>query len=414
MRTFDVAVLGAGAAGLMAAIRAAELGASTVLLEKNPKPGVKILVSGGGRCNLTTTREGSALLNTFPESQRSFLRPAFRALPPRRLRDWFEARGVGLREEAMEKVFPIAGRASVVLAALVTAARAVGVRLRCGASVQRLDPGWTVGTGDGDIEARSVILAIGGRSYPKAGTTGDGYSIARALGLRVTPLRPGLVGLRTDDEGLSALAGITVDPARVRLVDRATGATRESWDRPVLFTHDGLSGPGPMNLAGSVGHGDSAWLSIDLCPDLEFEAVDRAVLDASKSRRKTIPALLPSRLPERLRRALVARAGISDDATAATLPRDARRRLVNLVKGLEVRVLDTLGYDRAEVTVGGVALGELDPKTMAARCVPGLYVCGEILDVDGPIGGFNFQAAFSTGWVAGEAAARARVEPGSG
>ncbi|NRA94642.1 MAG: aminoacetone oxidase family FAD-binding enzyme [Planctomycetes bacterium] len=414
MRTFDVAVLGAGAAGLMAAIRAAESGARTVLLEKNPKPGVKILASGGGRCNLTTTREGSALLNTFAESQRRFLRPSFRALPPRRLRDWFEARGVALREEAMEKVFPVAGRASVVLEALVTTAQTVGVSLRCGASVQRLEPGWTVVTSDGDIDAERVILAVGGRSYPKAGTTGDGYSIARGLGLAVTPLKPGLVGLRTADQDLSALAGITVDPARVRLFDHATGATRESWDRPVLFTHDGLSGPGPMNLAGSVGQDDSAWLSIDLCPDLDFDAVDRAVIEASKSRRKSIPALLPLRFPERLRRALVARAGIPGDTTAATLPRDARRRLVSLVKGLEVRVLDTLGYDRAEVTVGGVALHEVDPKTMAARCVPGLYVCGEILDVDGPIGGFNFQAAFATGWVAGEAAARERVDPGSG
>ena len=406
MRTFDVAVLGAGAAGLMAAIRAAESGARTVLVEKNRKPGVKILASGGGRCNLTTTREGSALLNTFPEAQRAFLRPSLRALTPRRLRGWFEARGVALREEAMEKVFPVAGKASVVLDALVTAADAAGVEFQCGAAVTRLEPGWTIVTDGEDLASAAVILAVGGRSYPKAGTTGDGYSIARTLGLQVTELRPGLVGLRTGAEELWGLAGITVDPARIRLFDRATGATRRASDRPVLFTHEGFSGPGPMNLAGLLGEGESGWLSIDLCPDLGFDAIDRAVVDAGKSRRKNVFALLPSRLPERLRRALVARAEISQETTAATLSREARRRLVNMVKGLEVEVLGTLGYDRAEVTVGGVVLDQVDPKTMAVGRVPGLYVCGEVLDVDGPIGGFNFQAAFATGWVAGEAASR--------
>lgn len=404
-----VAVLGGGAAGLMAAIRAAENGADVTVLERNGKPGVKILASGGGRCNLTTTRDGARLLKAFPEAQRTFLKPAFKALSPRRLRDWFEARGVALREEAMEKVFPVAGRASVILDALLAAANDVGVRIRLGervSSVDATDGRFAVASTSGIGTYERVVLAVGGRSYPKAGTVGDGYEIAQRLGLSLTRRVPGLVGLLADAEVARDLAGVTVEHASIRLMDEESGRVVSRWDRPLLFTHQGLSGPGAMNLAGAIALRGRGIIRIDFMPEQSFEALDAAVLGASKTRTRTVTALLPRTLPERLRRAIVESAGVDPSTTAARLTREERRRIVHAVKDYEVKITGTLGWDRAEVTVGGVALEEVDRKTMEAVRVPGFHVCGEVLDVDGPIGGYNFQAAFATGWLAGEAVAR--------
>ncbi|MAG58803.1 MAG: aminoacetone oxidase family FAD-binding enzyme [Planctomycetes bacterium] len=408
MAAVDVVVLGAGAAGLMAAIRSAESGAGTVLLEKNRKPGVKILASGGGRCNLTTTREGSELLGAFPKPQRRWLTPSLRAFPPRRLRAWFEERGVALQEEAMEKVFPVAGCASVVLEALVTALAASGAELRCRAPVREVargDGGFVVTTPDGEVRARRVVLAVGGKSYPKTGTVGDGYGIARALGHTISSLRPGLAGLVVDDPHLRALAGLTIEDAAVHWMVGDRRIT--TWRRPVLFTHTGLSGPGPMNFASVVEESGGGKLAIDLMPDASFEEVESGLLDRLRAApRRGVVASLPTTLPERLRQALVHRAGVGADVIGATLTREHRRRLGHLLKGLEVDAKRSTGWDHAEVTCGGVVRDEVDPKTMASRSCRGLFLCGEILDVDGPIGGYNFQAAFATGWVAGGAAAR--------
>ena len=405
-----VAVLGGGAAGLMAAIRAAERGARVVLIERNRKPGAKILASGGGRCNLTTTREGAALLRAFPERQRRFLEPAFKALPPRRLCAWFEERGVGLHSEAMEKVFPDAGRASVVLDALLTAAAEAGVELACGRRVRDVTPegdGFRVVCDTDEIEVDRAILAVGGKSYPKAGTVGDGYAIAARLGLPLERQYPGLVGLLATDPIIDGLAGITVEEATVRLADPETGRTEARWDRPVLFTHDGLSGPGAMNLAGLIASGGPRSVLVDLLPKTSFEDLDALLVAAAATKPCGVVALLPRALPERLRRAVVRAAEVDPATMSSTLGRDARRRLVHRVKTFKVGVTGTLGWDRAEVTVGGVALDAVDRKTMEAHGRARFHVCGEVLDVDGPIGGYNFQAAFATGWLAGEGAARA-------
>lgn len=407
---YEVAVLGGGAAGLMAAIVAARRGRRVLLLERNPRVGVKILASGGGRCNLTTTREGPALERSFPEAQQRFLRPALSALPPRRLRAWFEEHGVETRDEAFEKVFPTDGRASSVQAALLAAAEAEGVAIVTGYRARELTPraegGFTiVGEGGAPIDAARVVVATGGKSYPKTGTTGDGYEILARLGHTITPLWPGLVGLVVDDPALLSLAGIAVEDAAVEFV--AKGERIAASARPVLVTHRGLSGPGPMNVAAEVAIRGGGLLRIDWASRLAAADYDAALVERiRKGPERALAHLLPGVLPERLAVLIAERAACAAFRPGRELTREQRLRLVATVKGFPVRVVGTLGFDAAEVTRGGVALDEVDQKTMESRRVPGLYVCGEVLDVDGPIGGFNFQAAFATGWIAGEAVAR--------
>lgn len=407
-RPFDIAVLGGGAAGLLAAHRAAERGARVVLLEKNRRPGAKILASGGTRCNLTTTRSGHALERSFRGAQGPWLRRALRALPPGRLREWFRDRGVETHAEAWEKVFPDAGRASAVLAALVRAVETAGVTVVAGAPVAAVESapggGFLVRTPGSVFAAAKVILATGGRSYPKGGTTGDGYAIARGFGHTVTALHPGLVGLVVPDPRVRALSGIAVEDAAAHLVEG--GRRVLGFDRPVLFTHQGVSGPGAMDLGAEVAARGGADLEIDLAGSRSAEALERDLVSGVRSApNRMLPHVLPGALPERLREFVVVSAGLRPDSRSGDLTKNDRRRLVAILKGVPLRATGTLGWDHAEVTAGGIALDEVDPRSMHSLRVPGLYVCGEVLDVDGPIGGFNFQAAFATGFVAGDAAA---------
>jgi predicted Rossmann fold flavoprotein len=260
--------------------------------------------------------------------------------------------------------------------------------------------GFTVRTDRGDVQAASVVLATGGLSYPKTGATGDGYPWCRALGHTVTATWPALAPLAVAEPWVRELQGIVLHGVALTSLDaaRTPGTTRT---RPILFTHKGLSGPAPMDLAGDVeaAAGQGA-VRFDFAPELrgdELEPQWLAAAAAHGSRR--VDSVLPAHLPERVRAALCAHAG--GNPTLAAWPREQRRALLGALKGLVVPVSRSLGYGQAEVTRGGVALGEVDARTMQSKVCPGLFVCGELLDVDGPIGGFNFQAAFATGRLAG-------------
>jgi len=403
MLAFDVAVVGAGPAGLMAAIEAARRGRRTVLLEKNRQPGLKILISGGGRCNLTTTRSGSDLEQQYGARRGRFLRHALRSFPPSDLCALLEGAGVPLREEDLEKIFPVSQQARDIRDALVRLAVQAGAELRTGAalrSLRRTGQHFELGTDAGPVAATSVILATGGLSYPKTGATGDGYPLCRQFGHEVTPTFPALAPLALDLPWLRALQGIVLTHVPLAVLD-AEGRELRRRLRPILFTHRGLSGPGPMDLAGDVEElAGAAQVRFDFAPELPADELERNWLAFGKlhgSRRSE--ALLPAHLPERLREALVGLAGAN--GTVATLERAARKQLLEVTKNLRLPVARSLGYDHAEVTRGGVALDEVDPRTMASRRQDGLFLCGELLDVDGPIGGFNFQAAFATGRLAG-------------
>jgi predicted Rossmann fold flavoprotein len=406
---WDAAILGGGAAGLWAAGTAAARGRRVVVLEKNRRVCVKVLASGGGACNLTTTLSADEAARWFGRRGARFLAPAFRALSPAALVAAFETLGVPTETEpALEKVWPVSRRARDVAEALLVRARGAGATVWTDTpalALAREVEGFRVETPRGALRVPRVLVAVGGRSYPRTGTTGDAYAWLEGLGHTVTPLAPALVPLVVDLPWVRALTGIAL-PVEARVLDTA-GATLFARHRPVLFTHLGLSGPAAMDV--------SRWfalpapdgprrLVLDLLPETDESRV-RADLEAALARAPGAPGwrALPEALPERLRRALLGVVGLDGEARAGGLSRDRRHALVQALKRLEVPVAGTRGYDHAEVTTGGVHLDEVDAGTMASQKVPGLFVAGEVLDLDGPIGGFSFQAAFATGELAGRA-----------
>ncbi len=409
----DVVVVGAGAAGLWAAARAAAGGASVLVLEKTPRTGTKVLASGGTRCNLTTTLGPDDAARLFGPRGERFLRPAMRALPPLAVRAWFAERGVPTHEEPLEKVFPASGRARDVRDALERAAREAGARIRCDAGALGLarEPGggWRVALAGGEaVAAPRVVLAAGGTSYPRTGTTGDAYAWLRALDLPLVEPVPALVPLASDAPWVRELTGIALANVEARLVagERVVGRRR----RPVLFTHQGVSGPGAMDLSEHVarGAGERFALLVDLAPDLAWEELRALLVDAAAAPGgPRVRHVLPFDLPRRVLARVAAQALLDDpDPRARALDKAARHRLIAALKGLRVPVSGTLGFDRAEVTAGGLDVAAVDPRTMRVRGCAGRWVCGELLDGAGPIGGLNFQSAFATAELAGRDVAR--------
>jgi predicted Rossmann fold flavoprotein len=402
---WDIVVIGAGAAGLVAAVRATELGRRVLLLEKNRKPGVKILMSGGTRCNITQATDNRGIVEAYGPPGR-FLHSALAALSVPDTIALFEAEGVATKVEETGKVFPVSNRALDVLDALLRRLRRSGAALALGEPVTGLradDDGFIVATPSRELASRRVILTTGGKSYPGSGTTGDGYRFAAAFGHTIVPPRPALVPITTAAPWVRELRGVTLPgvAVRVRECDRALAVRRGS----LLFAHFGLTGPVALDVSRVVsGHPAPAalHLEIDLLPDLPEPALDQFLqAESLASGKKQLSTLLATHLPQRVAATLLALAGQAPDRKAAGLSRGDRARLVQLAKHLHVPVTGTLGFEKAEVTAGGVALDEVDSRTMESKRRPGLYLAGEILDLDGPIGGYNFQAAWSTGWLAG-------------
>ncbi len=419
--TADVCVVGAGAAGLWAAQVAAAAGCRVVLLEKTRRTGTKVLASGGTKCNLTTTlgwQDAAALFGTRGER---FLRRAFRTLPPDAVRDRFEEWGVRTEVAPLEKIFPSSGKAVHVRDALERAVDHAGVRTITEAPVadlERTSDGWRVMTmGGGEVRASRVVLSPGGMSYPSTGTTGDGYPWLEALGCEMVEPVPALVPLTSSDTSITDLTGIALQEVVARLLDDR-GKTLGARERPVLFTHHGVSGPGAMDHSVHVarevasarreGRAPRAFrLSLDLLPNLDRDEVRALLIDAAgRPGAPRIGRVLPAELPKRLVAVISAQAGLPEtDPRAGELNKSQRHALVEVLKGFSVPIDGTLGFDKAEVTAGGLALREVDPGTMAVKRHPGLYACGEILDLAGPIGGLNFQSAFATAELAGRAVA---------
>ncbi|HZT79848.1 MAG TPA: NAD(P)/FAD-dependent oxidoreductase [Gemmataceae bacterium] len=409
--SWDVAVIGAGAAGLLAAIRAAELGRRTLLLEKNRKPGVKILMSGGTRCNLTHATDNRGIVEAFGPSGR-FLHSALAALSVQDTVVLFEGEGVPTKVEETGKIFPVSNKAADVLDALLRRLRRSGAVLALSEPVRELrrtDAGlYSLTTPGRVVTARRVVVTTGGRSYPGCGTTGDGYGMAAAFGHTIVPPRPALVPVKVSAPWVAELRGVTVPDAAVRVLDagKVLAARRGS----LLFAHFGLSGPVVLDVSGAVTRHprpESLALEIDWLPAVKEPVLDEHLRTESLvSGKKQLAAVLAAQLPRRLGDALVTVAGMSADRKAAALNKIDRAKLVQALKRLRLPVAGTLGFEKAEVTTGGVALGEVDSRTMESKKAAGLYLAGEVLDLDGPIGGYNFQAAWSTGWLAGTAAAR--------
>lgn len=414
----DVLIVGAGAAGLWCAERAARGGAGrVVVLEKTPRTGTKVLASGGTRCNVTTTFGPDEAARLFGPRGERFLRHGFRTLPPREVRARFEGWGVPLEEAPLDKVFPASGNARDVRDALEGAARGAGAEIVLSSPVRdvRRDGGlWEVRADDGVVHrAPRLVLAAGGMSYPGTGTTGDGYGWLRGLGLEVVEPVPALVPLTSPAPWVHELTGLAWQTGQVALVGAGgVGKRLAERRRPILFTHRGISGPGAMDVSHHVARGGRFELRFDAFPDLDREGLRRGLIEAAGRPgnpriQRAMGELATGPMPRRMFEAFAAAAEVDPGATAGGLAKAARHRLVEAFKGLPIPVDGTLGWDHAEVTAGGLALRHLNPRTMAVNGHDGLFVIGELLDVNGPIGGLSFQAAFATAELAGEALAGA-------
>lgn len=411
---WDVVVVGAGAAGLIAAIRAAECGAQVLLLEKNRKPGVKVLMSGGTRCNLTHATDNRGIVAAYGPPGR-FLHSALAALSVADTVALFEAEGVATKVEETGKVFPVSNRAVDVLDALLRRLRRSGATLSLEEplrDIERRAEGFRLTTANRTVEARHVILTTGGQSYPGSGTTGDGYALAGKFGHTIVPPRPALVPITVAADWVPALRGVTLPDVAVRVLEGDKALARGGGS--LLFAHFGLSGPVVLDVSRVVsGHPNprSLRLELDLLPNLSVPALDEQLrIETAAAGKKQLVQILATLLPRRLCDAVLPLAGLPADRRAAALPRSDRARLVTILKALSVPITGTLGFGKAEVTAGGVVLDEVDSRTMQSKLVPGLYIAGELLDLDGPIGGYNFQAAWSTGWLAGQSAVRQRPQ----
>jgi predicted flavoprotein YhiN len=433
MDTWDVVVVGGGPAGLMAGARAAMRGKRTLLLEKNRRPGAKILLSGGTRCNFTHHADRQEIVEAFG-TQGRFLHSALAAFGPQDIVELLESEGVPSKIEAdTGKVFPASDRASDVLAVLLRRLRKSGCTLapqEALKDLQRIGDDFRLITARRTIAADKVLLATGGKSYPVCGTTGDGYRWAAALGHSIVPPRPALVPVTTHARWVKTLQGITIKDVLVTVIEFSSDENDATMHGPtrgnrhacvpqktghscpaqrrgsLLFTHFGVSGPTVLDVSRAVsGHArpQDLILQCDLLPGVKHEELETMIAARCVSAgQRQLGAILDRWMPRRLADAILEQAHVSPDRRGAELSKAERRRLVQAIKQWPVPVAGTMGFRKAEVTAGGVALDEVDSRTMQSKIVAGLFFAGELLDLDGPIGGYNFQAAFSTGFLAGE------------
>jgi hypothetical protein len=392
----------------LAAIRAAERGRRTLLLEKNRQAGVKILMSGGTRCNITHATDNRGIVEAFGRPGR-FLHSALAYLSVDETIELIEAEGVPTKVEETGKVFPVSNKAADVLGALLRRLRRSGATLALQEPVQDLclnGGRFALTTFHRMVTASSVILTSGGQSYPGSGTTGDGYGFAARLGHTIITPRAALVPVTVAAPWVADLRGVTIPDVVVRIWEDNTCLAQRRGS--LLFAHFGLSGPVVLDVSGVISRRtrpESLILEIDFLPHLSEPALDEFLRsEAIASGKKQLALILASHLPRRLCETLLALVGMPDDRKATGLKKTDRSKLVEAAKRLRLAITGTLGFKKAEVTTGGVALDEIDSRTLQSKQVPGLFIAGEILDLDGPIGGYNFQAAFSTGWLAGSVA----------
>lgn len=431
-----IIVVGAGAGGMMAAGRAAECGAPVLLLEKTDQPGKKVRISGKGRCNLSNTRELADFLAMFGENG-AFLHGVFRRFFREELLALLNSHGLETKTERGGRIFPASDRAADVVEALRRYLSAGGVQVRTGTRVDgiRMQRNRVVGveTEHEFLPARAVILATGGSTWPATGSTGDGYAMARSAGHTLVPLRPALVPLVVEEiEVARSMQGISL--RNVRLTARAcrseeiregsdpsrdagrgipgkrpSGQVIESRMGEMMLTHFGIGGP--VTLLMSLAVVDAlkrgpVSVSIDFKPALTREQLrERLQRDFDRYGKRTAARILEGLLPRKAVGAFLAKWGIPLDKRAGQVSSEERESLVHLLKSFRFNIRGHLPMSSAIVTAGGVSLREVDPRTMASRLAEGLFFCGEILDLDADTGGYNLQAAFSTGHVAGESAA---------
>ena len=389
---------------MMAAVTAAKNGAQVVVLEKMPALGRKLLLTGQGRCNVTNSLDPKQFIADCGPGAR-FLHGALNRFSSQDTLDFFEKLGVSMVLERGGRYFPESQKSIDILLALQKAMKLAGVEVVPGVRVLKISKqpgGFKISTAEKLFTADSLIIATGGRSYPATGSTGDGYSLAEQFGHAIVPTRPSDVPLTVREDFVKQLQGLSLKNVELKLYQ---GQNRISFFGEMLFTHYGISGPMALDASRQAGQ----WLkagpvqcSLDLKPALSNEVLDQRLLrDMDAQGRKNYKNLLKGLLPSSLIPVFCSLSRISPDTLVNQLNKEQRGVVRKLLKGIDFTVIGLRGYDEAVVTAGGVDLSEVNPKTMESKKTTGLYFCGEVLDLDGPCGGYNLQIAWSTGFTAG-------------
>jgi predicted Rossmann fold flavoprotein len=406
--TWDVVVIGGGASGMMTAGRAGSLGKKILLLEKNDELGKKLLITGGGRCNVTNAEQDlRVLLSKFKDSDK-FLFSTFSQFSNKDTLDFFNSRGMETKVEANNRVFPITNKAESVWNVLLEYLKTNNVTVQSNCTVVGIET-------DGDkitlvklkdktvIRAKSFVLSTGGKSHPETGSTGDGFKWLAEIGHKVTEPTASLVPISTEDDWVKTLQGVSIENTKITVLQN--DVKQEVKKGKILFTHFGLSGPTILNLSSEVGellkYGE-VFLSLDILPDLDYGQLNLKLQDIFKEKsNKKFKNTLDSLLPFAMVPIIVGLSGIDGDKPSHSITREERLHLVQVLKDLRVKVTGLLGEDKAIVTSGGVSLEEVDFKTMASKLFSNLYLTGDILNIDRPSGGYSLQLCWTTGFVAG-------------
>jgi len=403
---YDCIVIGGGAAGLMAARTAAERGRKVLLIERNDRAGKKLSITGKGRCNVTNQCTDEEFFANIPVGGK-FLYSAYSSFNCYDTMEFFEGLGVPLKTERGNRVFPVSDRAADIVSALEKACRKSGVNFLHKRVTEVLaEDGVIVGVRCGDtvFNAASVLIATGGKSYPGTGSDGDGYRFAAALGHTVTPLKPSLVPLVSEEEYCGEMTGLSLKNVAVSVKDTKKDKVIFKEQGEMLFTHFGVSGPLILSASSHIRDMERGRykILIDMKPALDFQTLDKRLQrDFSENPNRIFSNSLSKLLPSKMIPVVVGLSGIAPEKQVNSVTKQERTELVTLLKNFPVTVRDFRPLSEAIVTSGGVKLSEVNQKTMESKLVQGLFWAGEVLDIDAYTGGFNLQVAFSTAVAAG-------------
>ncbi len=410
-KAYDIAVIGGGAAGSMAAIRAGQLGKSVVLIERNDSIGRKIMITGKGRCNLTNTAPVDVFIKKFG-SRGKFLRSAFFRFSNEDLMEFFRSKGLALKAERQGRVFPASDKARSVVSVLEEHLKENRVDVVYGMRIVDLeyrDGSFALVSEDGvRLDAKKVIVSTGGVSYKATGSTGDGFTIAGRLGHKVAPLTQALVPLKTKERWVKELQGLSLK--NIRIIFHARDKKRVSDIGELIFTHFGVSGPLVLDMSGDIVSAlekhKEIRMTIDLKPGLEKERLETRLvrLFAAKGNVQ-IKNLMQDVLPRAMIAVFLSLLKIAPEKRTNQITKEERSAIIDMLKAFPVTIVECLPIEEAMVTDGGVSMKEIDPRTMESKVTPGLYFAGEVIEGRAPSGGYNLQQAFSTGYLAGEKAA---------
>lgn len=416
MKRWNVAVIGGGPAGLMACVAAAQKGASVILIEKGNILGRKLMISGGGRCNVTNAKPVEEIIKNIPGNGK-FLYSSFSQFNNENIIDFFEGMGIPLKEEDRGRMFPATDRAKTVVGALLRKIQELGVTIYTGNPVKDIqfsEKEHTLFLNSGEkIRSHAIVIATGGCSVPQTGSTGDGYIWAQKAGHTITELYPTAVPLKANDFYIihHLLQGLSLREVSLTLLN-PKGKKVAKEDGDMIFTHFGISGPTAFRISHYVSVTQKKYgktplhLTIDLRPNHSLDAIEKEVLEILRNNeKKSVKNALNSFIPDRLLFLLLEWLEVDDTMTTSHFSKEKIQKLIFYIKNFPVTITGTLPLEQATVTGGGVSIKEIDPKTMESRLMKGLYFAGEVMDVHAHTGGYNITVAFSTGFTAGSSAA---------